>query len=64
MQPAPPTVTGPPAATRFAGKLSTSPGFARVTAAVFGFARTSETVLLAFGATALGAKDFVTVTSV
>ena len=64
VQPAPVTVTAPPAATRLAGKLSVRPGLASVTAVVLGFVSTRDTVLLLLGATALGANDLATVTSV
>ena len=60
--PAPVTVIAPPVARRFAGKLSVSPGLASDTATVFGLVIAMESVASVPGATAVGLKDFATVT--
>ncbi len=60
--PAPVTVIAPPVARRFGGKLSVSPGLASDTATEFGFVIAIESVASAPGATAVGLKDFATVT--
>src|ERR1700674_941965 len=60
VHPAGTTVIAPPVATRLAGKLSVSPGLARLTADVLSLVRTIERVLSVLGATADGANDFAT----
>src|SRR3954470_3209735 len=61
-QPAPVTVTAPPVATSPTGKLSVRPGFASVSAWVFGLVMTNESVEFVFGGTAVGLNDLATVT--
>src|ERR1700687_4826529 len=60
VHPAGATVIAPPVATRFAGRLSVSPGLARFCGVVLSLVMTMERVASVLGATALGVNDFDT----